>query len=103
MFPIEGTHVAGIMGKYKDLSKFDEGQLMARQLAQTISKIAELVGHSSDRIMDGQGSLMQVESEGQPVWFDTDQLLYLRSMKKLMLALMERCHIIQCITILCTD
>ena len=36
---------AGKMGKCKDLSKFDKGQIvMARQLGQSISKTAALVG-----------------------------------------------------------
>lgn len=36
---------AGKMGKFKDLSKFAKGRIvMARQLDQSISKIAALVG-----------------------------------------------------------
>ncbi|KAK3524329.1 hypothetical protein QTP70_028053 [Hemibagrus guttatus] len=41
--------------------------------------------------MGGRGSLMHVGSEGWPVWSDpTDELLLLKLLKKLMLALIER-------------
>ncbi|KAK3561111.1 hypothetical protein QTP86_028314 [Hemibagrus guttatus] len=71
------------MGKRKDLSEFDKGQIvMARRLDQSISKTAALVGCSrsavvsifqkwskdgtDDKVMRGQGSLMHVGSKGWP-------------------------------------
>ncbi len=86
------------MGKRKDLSKFDKGQIvMARRLGQSISKTAALVGSSrsavvsiyqkggqrkeqmwtGDMVMGGQGSLLHVGSEDWPVWSDTTAHLYL--------------------------
>ncbi|KAK3527039.1 hypothetical protein QTP86_008668 [Hemibagrus guttatus] len=49
--------------------------------------------------MGRRGSLMPVGSEGWPVWSDpTDELLLLKSLKKLMLVLIERGQNTQCIT-----
>ncbi|KAK3572558.1 hypothetical protein QTP86_000435 [Hemibagrus guttatus] len=95
------------MGKHKDLSTFDEGQIvMARRLDQSISKTAALVWCSRSAVvsiyqkwskegtvfMGSQGSLMHVGSEGCPVWSNpTDKLLMLILLKKLMLVLKERC------------
>lgn len=43
---------ARIMGKCKDLSKFDKGQIgMTRQVEQTIFKTASLVGHSQSAVV----------------------------------------------------
>ncbi|ROL50303.1 hypothetical protein DPX16_19107 [Anabarilius grahami] len=40
------------MGKHKDLSEFDKGQIvMARQLGQSISKTAALVGCSRSAVV----------------------------------------------------
>ncbi|ROL52036.1 hypothetical protein DPX16_23528 [Anabarilius grahami] len=44
------------MGKRKDLSEFDEGQIvMARRLGQSISKTAALVGCSLSAVIDARG------------------------------------------------
>ncbi len=44
---------AGKMGKRKDLSEFDKGQIvMARQLGQSISKTAALVGCSQSAVVN---------------------------------------------------
>ena len=52
--------------------------------------------------MGGQGSLMHVGSEGWPVWSDqTDELLELKLLKKLMLVLIERAQNTQSISVCC--
>ncbi len=84
----------GKMGKCKDLSEFDKGQIvMAKRLGQIISKTVALVGCSRSAVVSiyqkwskegtevnrrhghGQGSLMHVGSNGGPMWSDpTDAL-----------------------------
>ncbi|KAK3535585.1 hypothetical protein QTP70_017121 [Hemibagrus guttatus] len=70
------------MGKRKDLSEFDKGQIvLARQLDQSISKTAALVGCSRSAVV----SIYQKWSkEGTVV-----ELLLLKLLKKLMLVLIE--------------
>ncbi|ROL33036.1 hypothetical protein DPX16_5931 [Anabarilius grahami] len=78
------------MGKRKDLSEFDKGQIvMARRLGQSVSKTAALVGCSRSAVVSiyqkcsKEGTVMnrrqghgRVGSEGWPVWSDpTDELL----------------------------
>ncbi|ROL41817.1 hypothetical protein DPX16_9408 [Anabarilius grahami] len=79
------------MGERKDLSEFDKGQIvMARQLSQSISKTAALVGCSRSAVVSiyqkwfkegtvvnrRQGHGRQRLIEGWPVWSDpTDELL----------------------------
>ena len=99
------------MGKHKDFSEFDKGQIvMVRWLSQSVSKTAALVGCSPVcsgqyllKVVQGRNSkglLMHVGSEGCPGWSDrTDTLLLLKLLKKLMLALIERCQNTQCITV----
>ena len=83
------------MGKRKDLSNFDKGQIvMARRLGQSISKTAAFVGCSQSAVADthqkqskegkavnqqqghGQDSLMRMGSKGWPMWYNpTNELL----------------------------
>ena len=104
------------MGKCKDLSEFDRGQIvMARQLGQSISRTATLVGCSWSAVVKsgprkergepltgswgGQGSVKNVGSEGWPVWsYPTNEL----QLNKLMLVLIERCQNTQCIVVCCS-
>ena len=53
---------------------------------------------NGDKVMGGQGSLMQMWNESWPVWSDpTVKILLLKLLKKLMLVLIETCA--QCITV----
>ena len=109
------------MGQRKDVSDFDKGQIvMARQLDQSISTTAALVGCSRSAVVrtyqkwskegkpvnrrqgQTQGSLMHVGSEGWPVLSDPiEELLELKLLKKLMLVPTERCQNTQCIAVCC--
>ena len=57
---------------------------------------------TSDSVMGGHGSLMHVGSKGRAVWSDpTDELMFFKLLKKLMLVLIERYQNTQCITVCC--
>ncbi|KAI5108768.1 GRB2 related adaptor protein 2b [Silurus meridionalis] len=76
------------MGKHKDLSEFDEDQIVtATQLGQSISKTGALVGCSWSAVF----SIYQKWSkEGTVVWSNpTYELLYLKLLKKLMLLMLD--------------
>ena len=57
---------------------------------------------TGDRVIGGQGSLMHMGSKGWPTWSDpTDELLFFKLLKKLMLVLIERCQHTHCTTVCC--
>ncbi|KAK3524097.1 hypothetical protein QTP70_017997 [Hemibagrus guttatus] len=88
------------MGKCKDLSKFDKGQIaMARRLDQSISKTAALVGCSRSagvsiyQKWSKEGTVVnRRQGHGWPRLSDAHgkQRLLLKLLKKLMLVLIER-------------
>ncbi|KAK3510120.1 hypothetical protein QTP70_026836, partial [Hemibagrus guttatus] len=58
---------SGKMGKRKDLSEFDKGQIvMARRLDQSISKTAALVGFSRSAV--GHGRPRLIDKRGVLTW-----------------------------------
>lgn len=53
------------MGKRKDLSEFDKGQIvMARRLGQRISKTAALVGCSRSAVVRRKAAKLSLEEGG---------------------------------------
>ncbi|KAK3511935.1 hypothetical protein QTP70_027585 [Hemibagrus guttatus] len=113
--PTKTSKRAGKMGKRKDLSEFDKGQIvMARPLYQSIPKTAALVGCSWSAVVSIYQKWFKegtVVNQRQPRLNDargkrrlarvvrciTDELLLLKLLKKLMV-LIERCQNTQCMT-----
>ena len=97
---------AGEIGRSKDLSDFDKGQIvMARRLGQSISETARLVvsthrqwseenkPQTGDRMLGAQGSSMRKGNEGYPFWSEpTEGLLWHKSQKILMVVMGGMCH-----------
>ncbi|KAK3541605.1 hypothetical protein QTP86_033085, partial [Hemibagrus guttatus] len=63
--------MSGKMGKRKDLSEFDKGQIvMARRLDQSISKTADLVGCSRSAVLASAGvDLCKEGTREELTWF----------------------------------